>query len=112
MAELEQAAHFALKTVPAEAIAWMLPDLSPDLAFTRLETNLIAFPGEPGRRCDTVAELLSRSARHRRSAGVGGGARSRYSFLGRAWEYARGCGGSCATDRERDRYLSRRWCCS
>jgi hypothetical protein len=108
MAELEQAAHFGLKTVPAEAIAWMLPDLSNDLVFTRwLDTNLIAFPGEPGRRCDTVAELVSRSGTSPPWALVlEVEARSRYSFLGRAWEYAARLWRKLRHGpRRRDRYL-------
>jgi hypothetical protein len=64
MAELDQTARFALKVVPAEAIAWLLPRLDPDLGFRGwLDTETIAFPGEPGRRCDTVAELVSRSGK-------------------------------------------------
>ena len=62
MAELEQTARYTLKVAPAEALRWLLPDLDADLAFSRwLDTETIAFPGEPGRRCDTVAELVSRS---------------------------------------------------
>jgi hypothetical protein len=62
MAELDQTARYALKMVPPEVIAWVLPDLDADLRFTRwLDTETIAFPGEPRRRCDTVAELVSRS---------------------------------------------------
>jgi hypothetical protein len=62
MAELDQTARFALKIAPAETVRWLLPTLKPDLVFTRwLDTETIAFPGEPGRRCDTVAELVSRS---------------------------------------------------
>lgn len=108
MAELEQAAHFALKTVPSEAIAWMLPDLDADLGFTRwLDTNLIAFPGEPGRRCDTVAELVSRSGTSPPWALVlEVEARSRASFLGRAWEYAARLWRKLRHGpRKRDRYL-------
>jgi hypothetical protein len=60
VAELDQTARYALKVAPAEAIRWLLPGLDADLAFTRwLDTETIAFPGEPGRRCDTVAELVS-----------------------------------------------------
>ncbi len=41
-----------------------MPDLDADLDFARwLDTETIAFPGEPGRRCDTVAELVSRAGR-------------------------------------------------
>jgi hypothetical protein len=62
MAELDQAARYALKLAPDQLIAWLLPGLDPDLVFRRwLDTKMIAFPGEPGRRCDTVAELVSRT---------------------------------------------------
>ncbi len=62
MATLDRTARFALKIDPPEVMRWLLPKLDPDLAFTRwLDTEMIAFPGEPGRRCDTVAELVSRS---------------------------------------------------
>jgi hypothetical protein len=45
-----------------EALRWLMPKLDADLAFTRwLDTETIAFPGEPQRRCDTVAELVSRT---------------------------------------------------
>jgi hypothetical protein len=64
VAELDQTARYALKVSPAEAIRWLLPGLDADLGFTRwLDTETVAFPGEPGRRCDTVAELVSRSGR-------------------------------------------------
>jgi hypothetical protein len=62
MAELDQTARSGLKLAPEEPLRWLLPKLSPDLAFRRwLDTEMIAFPGEPQRRCDTVAELVSRS---------------------------------------------------
>jgi hypothetical protein len=64
VAELDQAARHALKISPADAIRWLVPDLDADLGFTRwLDTETIAFPGEPGRRCDTVAELVSRGGK-------------------------------------------------
>jgi hypothetical protein len=62
MPELDQTARFALKIAPAESAAWLLPDLDRDLKTGRwLDTETIAFPGEPRRRCDTVLELLSES---------------------------------------------------
>jgi len=62
MAELDQTARYALKLAPAEVIAWVLADLDADLTFASwLDTEMIAFPGEANRRCDTVAELVSRS---------------------------------------------------
>jgi hypothetical protein len=61
MGVLDQTARFAVKLAPAELLRWLLPSLDTDLAFTRwLDTETIAFPGEPRRRCDTVAELVSR----------------------------------------------------
>jgi hypothetical protein len=64
MADLDQTARFALQDEPAESIRWVLPKLDEDLAFQRwLDTRAVAFPGEPKRRCDTVAELVSRSGR-------------------------------------------------
>jgi hypothetical protein len=62
MAVLDQTARFALKLNPVEVLHWLLADLDPDLVFRRwLDTETIAFPGEPNRRCDTVAELVSSS---------------------------------------------------
>lgn len=62
MAEFDQAARFAVKIDPAGFLHWLLPGLDPDLLFTRwLETQTIPFPGQPDRRCDTVAELTHQS---------------------------------------------------
>jgi hypothetical protein len=44
---------------PPGMLRWLLPELSPACAFQRwADTRTIAFPGEPDRTCDTVAELL------------------------------------------------------
>src|SRR5712691_11078080 len=62
MADLDATARYALKMRPAETVQWLVPGLDEDLGYRRwLDTTLIAFPGEPKRRCDTVAELVSRS---------------------------------------------------
>lgn len=62
MSELDQTARYALKIDAIQILRWLLPTLDMDLAFTRwLDTETIAFPGEPRRRCDTVAELVSRT---------------------------------------------------
>src|SRR3954452_9758701 len=89
MAELDQTARFALKVAPAEALRWLLPGLDADLAFRRwLDTEPIAFPGEPRRRCDTVAELVSRSGQSPPWAFVVEvEARPRSTFLDRVLEY-------------------------
>ena len=61
MDDLDQASRYALKILPAESLHWLLPRLDPQRAFRRwLDTETIAFPGEPKRRCDTVAELVHR----------------------------------------------------
>jgi hypothetical protein len=62
MADLDQTARLALKLAPTETLAWLLPEVSVDLGFAGwLDTETIPFPGEPSRRCDTVAELTSLS---------------------------------------------------
>src|SRR5262245_20909241 len=62
MNHLDTTARYGLKVSPAETLAWLVPELDPDLEYSRwLDTEMIAFPGEPQRRCDTVAELLSQS---------------------------------------------------
>jgi hypothetical protein len=58
----DQAARYMVKGDPQGFLRWLLPGLDPDLAFARwLDTGTIPFPGEPDRRCDTVAELLHKS---------------------------------------------------
>src|SRR6185437_8001072 len=62
MAEFDQAARFAVKLDPVGFLRWLLPGLDTDLIFTRWrETQTIPFPGQPDRRCDTVAELAHAS---------------------------------------------------
>ncbi len=62
MADFDKAARFAAKLDPANFLRWLLPGLDADLLFTRwLETQTIPFPGQPDRRCDTVAELTHAS---------------------------------------------------
>src|ERR1051325_10922809 len=61
MADLDKAARLTLNLAPREHISWLVPKLATELAFQRWrDTEMIAFPGEPGRRCDTVAELVNR----------------------------------------------------
>jgi hypothetical protein len=89
MSDLDPTARYALKMDPPATIAWLLPSLDPDLAFSRwLDTEAIAFPGEPKRRCDTVAELASRSGQSSPWALVlEVEARPRASILDRLLEY-------------------------
>lgn len=108
MAELDETARFALKMAPPEVIRWLLPGLDADLAYRRwLDTETIAFPGEPKRRCDTVAELVSRSGQGPPWALVlEVEARSRASMLDRVIEYkARLLRKLRHGPRRRDKYL-------
>lgn len=58
----DQAARYAVKLDANGFLAWLLPGLDPDLRFARwLDTQTIPFPGDPDRRCDTVAELVHAS---------------------------------------------------
>ncbi len=60
----DQASRFAIKLAPIGLLHWRLPCLDADLVFSRwLETQHVPFPGEPDRRCDTVAEMVSASGR-------------------------------------------------
>lgn len=60
MADLEDTARFAIKLDGDGTLGWLLPGLDPDLKFDRwLDTNLVTYPGEPKRVCDTVARLES-----------------------------------------------------
>jgi hypothetical protein len=54
----DQAARYAAKLDAPGYFRWLLHEAVEKLTFTRwLETQTIPFPGEPDRRCDTVAEL-------------------------------------------------------
>jgi hypothetical protein len=66
MADLEQTARRACNLAPTEQLSWMLPRLDADLYFARwLPTQAFSWPGAADRRCDTVAELRSRTGRQR-----------------------------------------------
>jgi hypothetical protein len=56
--------RFAVKLDPDGFLRWLLRRPDPDLRFRRwLESQPAARPGEPERRCDTVAELQHASGR-------------------------------------------------
>jgi hypothetical protein len=55
----DQAGRYVVKSDPEDFLRWLLPGLPGDVRFERwLDTHTIPFPGEPDRRCDTVAELV------------------------------------------------------
>jgi hypothetical protein len=62
--DYDQAARYAILYLDPEGfLAWFLPAALRAWRWVRwLKTELIAFPGEPERRCDTVAVLESRDA--------------------------------------------------
>src|SRR5689334_5670818 len=56
----DQAARFLIKLDPGGFLHWLIASLQGVLLFSRWrDTQTIPFPGEPDRRCDTVAELSS-----------------------------------------------------
>lgn len=58
MGVFDQAARYAAKLDPAGLFAWLVPRFAASHHFQRfIDTSLLAFPGEPDRICDTVAEL-------------------------------------------------------
>jgi hypothetical protein len=59
----DKGARYGVKRLnPPGQLAWVVNGLDPDLGFTSwLETQTAPFPGEPDRRCDTLACLESRS---------------------------------------------------
>jgi hypothetical protein len=108
MAELEQAAVSAINLDPEGHTRLLEPTLDPDLRYQRwLPTQLIAFPGKPDRRCDTVAELVSQAQTPAPWAYVlEVEAQARARFPERLFEYqARAARRLRHGPRNRDRYL-------
>jgi hypothetical protein len=108
MAELEQAAVSAINLDPDGHIRLLEPNLDADLKYQRwLPTQMIAFPGEPDRRCDTVAELASQAQTQPPWAYVlEVEARARSRFPDRLFEYqARAARRLRHGPRNRDCYL-------
>lgn len=62
MSFYDQASRYAVKLDPPGFLSWLLVGLDPDLRFSRwLDSQTIPIPGDPDRRCDTVAELVHSS---------------------------------------------------
>jgi hypothetical protein len=58
MGVFDQASHYAVKLDPEGFFAWRLPQFTAQFTFLGwLDVSTIAFPGEPNRVCDTVAEF-------------------------------------------------------
>jgi hypothetical protein len=61
MNDFDQAARFEVKGNPAAHIGWLFPRASRVMEFHRwLDSQSAPRPGEPDRRCDTIAELIHR----------------------------------------------------
>ncbi|HBI46404.1 MAG TPA: hypothetical protein DDY78_26665 [Planctomycetales bacterium] len=67
MGVFDQASHYAVKLNPAGFFAWRVPRFAAHFVFLGwLDVSTIAFPGEPDRVCDTVAEFKARDGGLRR----------------------------------------------
>jgi hypothetical protein len=67
MGVFDQASHYAVKLDPAGFFAWRVPRFAARFDFLGwLDVSTIAFPGEPDRVCDTVAEFAPRDGGSRR----------------------------------------------
>ena len=67
MGVFDQASHYAVKLDPAGFFAWRVPRFAARFKFLGwLDVSTIAFPGEPDRVCDTVAEFKARDGDSRR----------------------------------------------
>ncbi len=61
MNDFDQAGRFEVKGSPDAHLAWMFPGAWKKLTFSRwLDSQSAPRPGEPDRRCDTIAELVDR----------------------------------------------------
>src|ERR1700733_6515088 len=57
----DQIARYLVKDEPTEFLAWVFPRLEARLRFSRwLDAQSAPRPGEPDRRCDTIAEVVHR----------------------------------------------------
>jgi hypothetical protein len=67
MAQFDQAARYLVKRAPLAFYRWVIPDLLGAWTFRRfVDTSTLAFPGEPDRVCDTVAEFTRIGNRRQR----------------------------------------------
>ncbi len=90
MGVFDQASHYALKADPSAFFIWRLGRFVDRFAFLRwLDTTTLAFPGEPDRVCDTVAEFAPRDGEGpRRLLDVESQSEPHADMLERLGEYA------------------------
>ena len=61
MNDFDQASRFQVKTYHQAHIDWLFPGTAPAMRWSRwLDSQSAPRPGEPDRRCDTIAELVHR----------------------------------------------------
>jgi hypothetical protein len=61
MNDFDQASRFQVKTYPEAHLAWLFPRTAQLMRWTRwLDSQSAPRPGEPDRRCDTIAEVVHR----------------------------------------------------
>src|SRR5262249_54382939 len=59
MNDFDQASRFQLKSYPQAHFEWLFPQASQVMRWSRwLDSQSAPRPGEPDRRCDTIAELV------------------------------------------------------
>src|SRR4051812_10392134 len=67
MSDFDQAGRYLIRRAPADFFAWLSPRFAAAWAFRGwLDTSALAFPGEPERVCDTVAEFAAAADPSRR----------------------------------------------
>jgi hypothetical protein len=58
MNDFDRAARCAVKECPIATLGWLFPHLQPSVRYRGwLDAQSAPRPGEPDRRCDTIAEL-------------------------------------------------------
>jgi len=88
MGVFDQASKYAVKADPPGFLAWALPRLAARARFVGwADTTQLAFPGEPDRVCDTVAELEPLDGGPRRLADVEAQTTPEPDILERLGEY-------------------------
>ena len=61
MNDFDQASRFQVKTYPQAHLDWLFPRTAQSMRWSRwLDSQSAPRPGEPDRRCDTIAELVHR----------------------------------------------------
>ena len=103
MGVYDQASHYALKSDPAAFFLWRIRRFVDRFTFLGwLDTTTLAFPGEPDRVCDTVAEFARAKARDRDACWMWNASPSRIQTCWSDWaNMPTGCAGVSATEADK-----------